>query len=116
MLKMSRRGAVQDVRNLAVQEDQALRWAFGRFTEPNARTAGAAVIRCYQRVSAGCWILLAFDGERERCVSQCYPQVDARDPRWNDGGAYWAPPPLVLGRLLRRLVTVLQEPCLVGSL
>ncbi len=57
MLKVSRRGAVQDVRELSMQEDRALRPAFGRFAEPDARPAGAAVIRRYQRVGAGCWFL-----------------------------------------------------------
>jgi hypothetical protein len=54
---VSRRGAVQDVWGLSMQEDRALRSAFGRFPEPGARPAGAAVIRRYQRVGAGCWFL-----------------------------------------------------------
>ena len=57
MLKVSRRGAVQDVRELSMQEDRALRSAFGRFAEREARPAGAAVIRRYQRVGAGSWFL-----------------------------------------------------------
>ena len=57
MLKVSRRGAVQDVRELSMQEDRALRSAFGRFSERDTRPAGAAVIRRYQRAGAGCWFL-----------------------------------------------------------
>jgi len=45
------------VRELSVPEDQALRRAFGRYAEPEDRAAGAAVIRRYQRVGAGCWFL-----------------------------------------------------------
>jgi len=45
------------VRDLSVQEDQASRWAFGRFAGPDARAAGAAVIRRYQHVGAESWIL-----------------------------------------------------------
>ncbi|NPD70268.1 hypothetical protein HN018_23135 (plasmid) [Lichenicola cladoniae] len=57
MLKMSRRGTVEVVRELSVPEDQALRRAFGRYAEPEDRAAGAAVIQRYQRVGAGCWFL-----------------------------------------------------------
>ncbi len=57
MLRVTRRGDVQDVRELSAQEDRAVRRAFGRFPEPDARTAGAAVIRRYQRLGAGCWVL-----------------------------------------------------------
>jgi len=65
VLKVSRRGAMENVRDLSVQEDQALRWAFGRSAEPDARAAGAAVIRRYQRVGAGSWILCDCRGAGE---------------------------------------------------
>lgn len=57
VLKVSRRGAMEDVRDLSVQEDQAPHWAFGRFAEPDARAASVAVIRRYQRAGGGCRIL-----------------------------------------------------------
>jgi len=66
VLKMSRRGTVQDVQELSVQEDQALRRAFGRSAEPDARPAGAAVTRRHQRSDAGCWILCDCLGTDDR--------------------------------------------------
>ena len=57
MLQVSRRGSVQDVSELSRQEDRALRQAFGRFGDPEARAAGAAVVHRYQRAGAGCWLL-----------------------------------------------------------
>lgn len=66
VLKVSRRGAMERVRDLSVQEDQALRWAFRRFAGPDARAAGAAVIRRYQRVGVECWILCDCRGAGER--------------------------------------------------
>jgi hypothetical protein len=57
MLKVSRRGKVEDLRDLSAQEDRALREAFGRWPEPGARPSGAAVVRAYQRVGAGHWFL-----------------------------------------------------------
>ena len=57
MLQVSRRSGVQDQRALSVEEDRALRRAFGRFAEPEARAAGAAVVHRYQRAGSGGWIL-----------------------------------------------------------
>ncbi len=57
MPQVSRRGSVQDVSELSTQEDSALRRAFGRFGDPEARAAGAEVVHRYQRVGAGSWLL-----------------------------------------------------------
>lgn len=57
MLQVSRRGSVQDVAELSGQEDRALRQAFGRFGDPEARAAGAEVVHRYQRAGAGSWLL-----------------------------------------------------------
>lgn len=48
MLQVSRRGSVQDIAELSTQEDGALRQAFGRFGDPEARAAGADIVhRCH---------------------------------------------------------------------
>jgi len=58
MLQVSRRGSVQDVSELSTQEDRALRQAFGRFGDPEARAAGAEVVHRYQRLALapGCCV------------------------------------------------------------
>lgn len=66
MLSVTRRGDVQDVRELSAQEDRALRRAFGRLPEPDARMAGAAVLRRYKRLGAGCWVLCDCLGDVSR--------------------------------------------------
>jgi hypothetical protein len=48
MLKVTRRGKVEDLRDVSVQEDRALR-------EPGARLLEAAVVIAHQRVGAGNW-------------------------------------------------------------
>jgi hypothetical protein len=57
MLRVTKRGVVGDVTTLSSQEDGALRRAFGRIHEPEARQGGAAVVQRYQRFGAGCWFL-----------------------------------------------------------
>jgi hypothetical protein len=57
MLKVTRRGKVEGLRDLSAPEDQALRDAFGRWPEPGARAAGAAVVQAFQRFGAGHWFL-----------------------------------------------------------
>ena len=57
MLQVSRSRSVQDVSELSSPEDRALRQAFGRFGDPEARTAGAKVVHRYQRAVAGSWLL-----------------------------------------------------------
>ena len=47
MLQVSRRGGVQEQRALSLREDRALCQAFGRYAEPDARAASAAVKRRY---------------------------------------------------------------------
>ncbi len=66
MLQVSRRSGVQDQRALLPQEDRALRRAFGRFAEPEARAAGAAVVHRYQRAGSGGWILCDCLGQVDR--------------------------------------------------
>jgi hypothetical protein len=55
MLKVTRRRKLEGLRDLSAHEDRALRDAFGRWPEPGARAAGAAVVQAYQRVGAGHW-------------------------------------------------------------
>lgn len=57
MLRLTRRGEVADVRELAADEDLALRRAFGRYGSPEERATGAGVIRRYQHSGAGRWFL-----------------------------------------------------------
>ena len=57
MLKLCRRGSVEDARDLSAAEDQMLRRAFGRFATPEHRAAGAAVVRAWQHRGNGCWFL-----------------------------------------------------------
>ena len=55
MLRVCRRGAVAGARELMLEEDRALREAFGRFSVPAARAAGTAVVQRYQHAGAGHW-------------------------------------------------------------
>jgi hypothetical protein len=66
MLRVTKRGVVGDVTTLSPQEDGALRRAFGRFHEPEARQGGAAVVQRYQRFGAGCWFLCDCLGDVDR--------------------------------------------------
>jgi hypothetical protein len=50
-------GKLEGLRDLSVHEDRALRDVFGRWPEPWARAAGAAVVQAYQRVGTGHWFL-----------------------------------------------------------
>jgi hypothetical protein len=52
MLKVTRRGKVEGLRDLSAHEDRALRDAFGRWPEPRARPASAAVVQAHQRFGA----------------------------------------------------------------
>ncbi len=88
MLQVSRRGGVQDQRVLSLQEDQALRQAFGRYAEPDARAAGAAVVHRYQRTSAGDWFLCNCLGQVDRPPA-LVPVAEAHirrhhEPPWPD--------------------------------
>ncbi len=88
MLQVSRRSGVQDKRALAPQEDQALRRAFGRYAEPEARAAGAAVVHRYQRAGSGGWILCDCLGQVERPPA-LIPVAEAHircyhEPPWPD--------------------------------
>ena len=55
MLRLCRRGEVAGARALALEEDRALREAFGRFAVPAARAAGTAVVQRYQHAGSGHW-------------------------------------------------------------
>ena len=55
MLKVCRKGDVEGGQALTAEEDRALRHAFGRFGRPEARSAGAAVVRRYQHLGFGNW-------------------------------------------------------------
>ena len=55
MLRVCRRGEVEETRELTPEEDRALRAAFGRFSVPAARAAGSAVVQRYQHAGAGHW-------------------------------------------------------------
>jgi len=57
MLRICRKGEVEGGQTLGAEEDLALRQAFGRFARPEARAAGAAVVRRYQHLGFGNWIL-----------------------------------------------------------
>ena len=88
MLQVSRRSGVQDQRVLSPQEDRALRRAFGRYAEPEARAAGAAVVHHYQRAGSGNWILCDCLGQVERPPA-LIPVAEAHirrhhEPPWPD--------------------------------
>ena len=57
MLRVCRKGEVDGGQFLTAEEDRALRQAFGRFATPEARAAGAAVVRHYQHLGFGNWFL-----------------------------------------------------------
>ncbi len=88
MLQVSRRGGVQDQRVLSLQEDRALRQAFGRYAEPDARAAGAGVVHRYQRTGAGGWFLCDCLGQVDRPPA-LVPVAEAHirrhhEPPWPD--------------------------------
>ena len=66
MLKLCRRGGVEDARDLSAAENQALRRAFGRFATPGQRAAGAAVVRAWQHRGVGSWFLCDCLGDDRR--------------------------------------------------
>ena len=57
MLKDCRKGEAEGGQALNPEEDCALRLAFGRFATPEARAAGASVVRRYQHLGFGKWFL-----------------------------------------------------------
>jgi len=57
MLKVCRKGEADGGQALSAEEDLALRLAFGRFAKPEARAAGAAVVRQHQHLGFGNWFL-----------------------------------------------------------
>jgi hypothetical protein len=56
MLRVCRKGDGEGGQALSADEDRALRLAFGRFAKPEARSAGAAVVRRYQHLGFGNWL------------------------------------------------------------
>lgn len=66
MLKICRKGGYEAARGLTAEEDRALRRAFGRFADPKARGAGAAVVRRYQHEGPGNWFLCDCLSEGQR--------------------------------------------------
>jgi hypothetical protein len=81
--RVTKRGAVKDVTTLSPQENGALRRAFGRFHEPEARQVGAAVVQRYQRSGAGCRFLYACLGDVERRPA-LVPVSEAHNRRHRD--------------------------------
>ncbi len=63
MLRVTRRGRIEQVRDLMLDEDRALRRAFGCGAEEEARPAGAAVVRAHQHQKGGQWFLCDCLGE-----------------------------------------------------
>jgi hypothetical protein len=57
MLKVCRKGEAEGGEALNPEEDRALKLAFSRFAKPEARAAGAAVVRRYQHLGFGNWFL-----------------------------------------------------------
>jgi hypothetical protein len=55
MLQLMRRGRAEDLRPLTIEEDRALRRAFGRFALRAARTDGARIVREHQGARGGQW-------------------------------------------------------------
>jgi hypothetical protein len=57
VLGVCRKGEVDGGQALSAEEDRALRQAFGRFAPLEARPEGAAVVRRYQHLGFGNWLL-----------------------------------------------------------
>jgi hypothetical protein len=83
MLKVTPRGRLEGLRALSAQEVRALRDAFGRWPEPGARSAGAAVVRAYQHLAAGTWFLC--DCLTTSPPSALVPVLESHIRRHHDG-------------------------------
>jgi hypothetical protein len=67
MLKACQKGDYRRFIPFSVDEDRAMRRAFGRFASAEARAAGADVVQRFQHKGPGCWIACdCLDGLEER--------------------------------------------------